>query len=160
MPRSCTICAHPNRDEIDQALVSGAAFPGLVAEYRVSKDALSRHRAGHIAPVLVKAQEAADAARGESLLDQLRELQRRTLGLLDQAEAAGKLTPAVLAVGQARGNLELMAKLLHELDERPIINLLIAPEWLTVRAALVEALRPYPDAAAAVASRLIALEAG
>jgi hypothetical protein len=57
-----------------------------------------------------------------------------------------------------QSNLELLAKLLGELDDRPQINLLVAPEWHKVRAALLEALLPFPDARTAVATRLKALE--
>src|SRR5438874_546688 len=114
MPRTCSICAHPDREAIDAAVVGGASIRATSAQYRVSEDAVTRHTAHHLPQVLVEAQESAEADRGASLLDQLRSLQERTLALLDRAEAAGKLTPAILAVGQARQNLELMAKLMHE----------------------------------------------
>lgn len=58
-----------------------------------------------------------------------------------------------------QSSLELLAKLMGDLDDRPQINLLVAPEWHQVRAALLEALSPYPEARTAVAGRLIALEA-
>lgn len=61
--------------------------------------------------------------------------------------------------GQLQGHLELLAKLRGELDERPQINVLLAPEWLTVRTALLEALWSYPEARTAVAARLQKLEA-
>ncbi len=57
-----------------------------------------------------------------------------------------------------QGNLELVAKLLGELDERPRINVLVAPEWLQARRTLVEALHQYPEARAAVSGALVALE--
>jgi hypothetical protein len=160
MPRTCTICGNPDRDAIDAAIVTGQVIRATAALYRVSEDALARHAAHHLPRVAVEAHHSAEAERGQSLLDQLRQLQARTLALLDRAEAAGKLTPAILAVGQARQNLELAARLLHELDERPQVNLIVSPEWLALRAVLVEVLRPFPDAAAAVATRLVALEAG
>jgi hypothetical protein len=43
VPRRCSICHHECLEEINRALVEGIAFPALVAKYRVSKDALSRH---------------------------------------------------------------------------------------------------------------------
>ena len=64
-----------------------------------------------------------------------------------------------MAIGQVRRNLELLAKLIGQLDTRPTVNLLIAPEWLTVRATLLSALAPYPDARSAVAGRLAEREA-
>ncbi len=54
MPRLCTICAHAQRPAIDGELVAGLSAPKVAAKYRVSSDALTRHR-GHIAPAVVEA---------------------------------------------------------------------------------------------------------
>ncbi len=64
-----------------------------------------------------------------------------------------------MAIGEARRNLELLAKLIGQLDTRPTFNLLIAPEWLAVRTVLLSALAPYPAARAAVAGWLAELGA-
>ena len=80
------------------------------------------------------------------------------MGLLGRAVQANDLRTALAAVREARGNLELIGKLLGELDERPAVNLLVSTEWMAARAALLSALGPYPDARAAVAGRLLALE--
>jgi hypothetical protein len=58
-----------------------------------------------------------------------------------------------------RQQTELLAKLLGELSDQPQINVLVAPEWLQVRAALLDALAAYPEARTAVAERLLVLEA-
>jgi hypothetical protein len=56
------------------------------------------------------------------------------------------------AIREARGNVELLAKLLGELDERPVVNvMLIDPK---VRDAIVRALTPYGEARLAVANAL------
>jgi hypothetical protein len=70
----------------------------------------------------------------------VRDLQRRALEILDKAEEAGELRTALGAIREARGNLELLAKLLGELDERPVVNLNLSPEWLELRAVIVAAL--------------------
>src|SRR5215212_654344 len=46
--------------------------------------------------------------------------------------------------------IELLAKLVGELDERPTLNVLISPEWLELRAAVVGALELHPEARGAV----------
>jgi hypothetical protein len=53
MARSCTICTHPERQAIDQALASGATMRELAAKYRVSPDAMERHNGAHL-PVLLQ----------------------------------------------------------------------------------------------------------
>src|SRR5918999_5791955 len=103
MPRSCNVCTHPEREAIDEALVGGVAFPALVAEYRVSKDSLSRHKANHLPAKLVMAQAAEEVAQADTLLDQVRGLQRRALEILDKAEEAGELRTALAAIREARG---------------------------------------------------------
>lgn len=159
MARTCTICSHPERAAIDGALVGGGGIPAIAAKYRVSEDALGRHKSGHVPAVLAKAAEAEEVSRADDLLAQLRSLQKRTLGLLDKAEGSGRLGTAVIAIREARGNLELLAEMTDQLDRRPVVNLWLAPEWLAVRTALLSVLLGYPEARAAVASKLVELEA-
>ena len=141
---------------MDRALVAGAAFPALAAKYRVSEDALGRHKANHLPAALAKAQEAGEAAHADDLLRQVKAIQSKTLSLLLKAEAAGELRTALAAIREARGNLELLAKLSGELDERPV-SVLVSPEWLELRMVIVGALEPYAEARGAV---LRALEGG
>ena len=67
---------------------------------------------------LVKAQEAEEVTQADDLLDQVRDLRAGALAILGKAEEAGELS-ALAAIREARGDLELLAKLLGELDERP-----------------------------------------
>ena len=53
-----------------------------------------------------------------SFISLSRDLQERALTTLVRAEEAEELNVALQAIRQARGNLELLAKLLDELDER------------------------------------------
>lgn len=160
MPRKCTVCEHPQRDEIDAALVAGEPLRNIAQRVSVSSAALCRHKADHLPATLAKAAAAADVAHADNLLDQVKDLQRRTLAILDQAEQTAQLKTALTAIGQARGNLELLARLLGELQEQPTINLMVMPEWVTVRGALLAALGPYPEARAVVAAELGRLKDG
>jgi hypothetical protein len=159
MPRRCTVCTHPDQEAIDEALMGGTALSALSAKYRVSEDALGRHKGKHVPAKLVAAQAAEEVAQADDLLDQVRDLQRRVLAILDKAEEAGELRTALGAIREARGNLELLAKLLGELDERPVTHVLVSAEWVMVRTAMMETLGRYPEARVAVAERLSALEA-
>jgi hypothetical protein len=149
-PRSCTICTHDARAEIERALVAGETFRHIAARFDTSTGALQRHKADHLPVTLVKAQEAEEVAQADDLLSQVRGLQARALTILGKAEAAGELRTALSAIREARGNLELLAKLLGELDERPQVNVLVSPEWLELRAVIVGALEPHPAARGAV----------
>jgi hypothetical protein len=146
MPRKCAICTHPDKEAIDEALVRGIAFPTLVAKYRVSKDSLSRHKGNHLPAKLVMAQAAEEVAQADDLVSQVQDLQARALAILGKAETAGDLRTALGAIREGRGNLELLAKLLGELDERPVVNFTVSPEWLELRAVIVGALDAHPHA--------------
>jgi hypothetical protein len=153
MARTCSVCAHPERESIDRALVSGESCSALAARYStVGRMALQRHKDKHIPETLAMAQEAAEVADADGLLDQVKELQRRTLAILDRAEQANDLRTALSAIGQARGNLELLARLLGELqDQQNTVQVLVAsPEWLALRSAIMTALTAHPEARQAV----------
>jgi hypothetical protein len=115
VPRTCTVCNHPQRSAIDSALLNGDPYRGVAQRYAASPDAVYRHR-DHLPLALVKAQEAAEVARGGDLLAQLRDLQGHALRVLDQAEQSGDLRAAVAAIREARGCVELLAKLVGQLQ--------------------------------------------
>jgi hypothetical protein len=151
VPRSCTVCSHEARAEIDRALVAGQSSYVLADRYSsLSRPAIERHKANHLPAKLVMAQAAGEVAQADSLLEQVRGLQSRAYGILDKAEGTGELRTALGAIREARGNLELLAKLLGELDERPTVNITVSPEWLELRTVIVGALEPYSDARGAV----------
>jgi hypothetical protein len=150
MPRRCTVCDHPQRHGIDEALVTGAPYRSIAKRIGLSESAVYRHKTEHIPKHLLKAREVEESARANDLLDQARHLQGRALDILERAEKAGDLRTALAAISQARGNLELLGKLAGELNERPIVNLNVSPEWLELRAVIVEALEPHPAAHRAV----------
>jgi len=160
MARVCTVCVHDARAAIDAALVARGPLRGMARTFAVSEDALYRHKRDHLPAHLAKAEDAAEVAQADDLLREVRMLRGKAYSLLMKAEAAGDIRTALAGIREARGCLELLAKLLGELDERPTVNVLVAPEWLAVRAALLDALAPYPDARAAVSGRLVALGAG
>jgi hypothetical protein len=68
----------------------------------------------------------------------------------ERAEKAGDLRTALAAISQTRGNLELLGKLAGQLDEHPVVNLNVSPQWLELRAVIVGALEPHPAAHGAV----------
>ncbi len=151
MPRTCTICAHPERDEIDFALVGGESARSIAGRYRtIDERAIRRHRSNHIPAGLAMAHEAEEVASADNLLDQVRDLQARALSILDKAEDSGELGIALRAIREARGNLELLGKLAGELNENAVVNIHLSPEWMELRVRIVAALEPHEEARSAV----------
>jgi hypothetical protein len=107
---------------------------------------------------MVKAQESEDVAHAIDVVRQFKAINGASLQILNEARQTGNGELVLKAVDRVQRQIELQAKLLGELDDRPQVNVLLAPEWLTVRTALLGALGPYPEARAAVAAQLLALE--
>ncbi len=167
MPRVCTICTHAEHDAINAALVGTASIRDIAALYRVSQDALSRHKADHLPLTVAKAEATRQVeqargvvAEGLDVVAQLRAINSVTMHVLKEARDRHDGELALKAVDRVQRQIELQAKLLGDLDERPQINILVAPEWLAVRTVLLRALTPYPEARTAVAAALTGVERG
>jgi hypothetical protein len=154
MPRRCTVCDHPERHGIDETLVTEAPYRSVAKQFGLSESAVYRHKTEHLPALLLKAREVEEAARADALLEQVRYLQTHALDILERAEKTGDLRTALAAISQARGNLELLGKLAGELDERPVVNLNVSPEWLELRTVIVGALEHHPAAHTAVLKAL------
>jgi len=156
VPRACTVCQSPDIEAINRELAAHTAIPALAAKYRVSSDALLRHRANHFPAVVAKAQEVEDVRQALDIVAQLREINGAALTVLGEARRSGDGGLALKAIDRIQRQIELQAKLLGELDERPQINLMVSPEWLAVRLVIVQALMDHPAAQHAVLSALSA----
>lgn len=158
--RRCETCWHSERDEIDKRLLAGEPVSVLARAYGLTRDSVNRHMAAHVAPALREAaareREQAEEARGDDLLGELRSLLKIAKGLLARAVQAGDLRTATSAVGQARGVIETMARVLGDISDAPTVNVTLAPQFIQIRQTLITALEPFPEARAAV---LRALEA-
>jgi hypothetical protein len=93
------------------------------------------------------------------LLQQARGLYSKAVTILVKAEQAGELRTALYAIREARETLALLLEVEGRLDRRPV-NILIAPQWLDLRAVLIQTLAPYPEARVAVVEALQAHAAG
>jgi hypothetical protein len=100
VPRRCTICTHPQREEIDRALASGQPFRTIAVRYGVSATSLKRHRA-HVQDAIQQAIEAKVVSVGASVLDRIRELNREARSLLEEARSRGRYAAAVQAISAA-----------------------------------------------------------
>ena len=117
MPRNCTICIHPDRTGIERALIAAEPFRHIASRTGTSTASLQRHKKDHIPLSLRKAHDAVEIAQADTLLDQIRELQTRAMRILAKAEEAGDLRTALAGIAQARGLLELQARVTHEIDK-------------------------------------------
>jgi len=154
MPKPCPVCVHPERQSLERAILEGANLREVAKQYELSYWALDRHKRGHIPAGLLKAQEAQEVANADSLLAQVRHLQGKALELLGKAEAAGDLRTALQGVREAKGCLELLAKLEGELAQEGTINIVLSPTWVSLRTVILRTLEPYPEVRLKIAQAL------
>jgi len=147
MPRKCTICEHEKVEEINKALIGGVSLSEIVSIYSgITKASLFRHKKNHLPAELVKAQEAREVTNADNLLAQVTELRDKALSILAKAEQTGDLRTALQGIREAKGCLELLAKLQGELQERSTVNILLNPQWVTLRTVILRTLESYPEA--------------
>lgn len=116
MAQLCSICTHPQRAEIDQAILAGTPLRNIAKQYSVSATALHRHKKNsHIEQQLVKAEEAKEIATADQLLADLVSAKERLEALGRRAETAGDLKAAIAAVRESVRIIEITAKMLGEL---------------------------------------------
>ena len=116
MSRICKACVHPDREANDQGLVANDASNRMVAtQYSLSEAGVRRHREKHLPEILVRAQDAAEITRGDTLLEQLVTLCTKANAILTAPE---NQRTALAAVREVRSTLELIGKVSGELANR------------------------------------------
>jgi len=158
MPRPCTVCIHPEREAIDERLVNGADHREVSNEFRLGFASLHRHRKNHIPRFLALARHAKEVAQADGLLEQVEKLRDRAIGILDKAEKADEKRTALSAIREARGCIELLGKLLGELQDGQAVNVLVTTEWTQIRASVMGALAAHPEARVEVGRALKEVE--
>ena len=161
MPRTCTVCSHPDRPAVDTALIAGEPYRDIGRRFRVSKDAVARHKDEHLPAGMVKAQEVTDVRHAIDVVQQLKAINGVCMSVLKDARDQGDGDLALKAVDRIQRQIELQAKLIGELQQEGTTNIIVNnPEWVQIRTALMVALTPFPAAAQAVAGTLVSLEGG
>jgi hypothetical protein len=117
MPRRCSICIHGNRPEIERSVLAGDSYRTVAQRFRVSRDAVVRHRK-HLIVAVAKPFGSEQITQSESLLSQLGELRSEAQRLKQKAERAGDYRAALAAVRELCRIVELVAKLCGQMDPR------------------------------------------
>lgn len=154
MPRSCTVCAHPEREAIDLALVEGVTLRDIPRRFGLSKDAAARHKAGHLPATLLASVGAIEIAHGDKLIVKLRALEQEARAIGKRAHDAGDLKTALAAVRELTRLCELTAKVVGDISDAPVVNVTVSSDWLAIRQTILSALAAYPDARLAVVDAL------
>lgn len=168
----CRICTHGKRHLIEMGLTLGTPYSVLAARFGLSDWTLCNHKRHHLSP----AQQAAiiastrpeaidleqlERCESEGLLGALVAQRARLQQLVELAMELGDIGKGISAEHAIRENLQLVAKLLGQLVQRHEVrstSILISPDYIQLRQAILAALAPHPEAARAVSRALHALE--
>lgn len=131
----CTICRHPKRAAAEKALAQGEPGRAVAKRLGLSYASLERHGRNCIRKALKKAAEKREAALADRLLDEMESLHATTRDILHDAREGRTIkvkragikepvevhvppdgTVALRAIGQARKNVELVARLAGKLE--------------------------------------------
>ena len=166
MGRKSKIEAHPQSEEIIRRLASGEEYSKIVEDYPdIRYQDLDYYAQNKLPAILSKSNdlkaladeiERADVHKGDTYLQLVIGLQKKALDALEQQNAKEDPKSWAMVSREARGYVELMGKALDRISAAPQqqINILVLPEWLELRSAIIRSLRPYPDALEAVRDAL------
>jgi hypothetical protein len=142
MPRNCSICSRSDAGAIDELLRSGRSARSVALELGLSDDAVGRHARHHLGrvPSTGSPRDRAVDPSGDPLDELVSALRVRALA------------------GNPADTREYRLALAAQLDARhavpPRRDLASEPEWTVLRAAILAALEPFPDARQAAAAAI------
>ena len=115
MPRRCSICAHPELEQIDRSLVHRESLRSIAVRFDVSPSSLHRHKQNDLPELLQRAYEDRELARSHDLVGEIEEHLSIGKNILSQALANGDLRLGLSAMRENRGFLQLLGKARGEL---------------------------------------------
>jgi len=156
--RTCTVCTHKDVEEINKRLVAGEPYRSIARLFEASESAVYRHKESHIPESLLKSDNIDDTLNANSLTHQIESIREKIKALLGKAEKADNLRDVHNFVGDTLKQIELEAKLLHQIQEHQVnlnlgvqqFNINTDPEWAVLRTAIIQALEPFAEARAAI----------
>lgn len=158
MARRSTVDHHRARQAIEEALARGTPVRLVAERFGLAKSSVQRHKE-RMARVMAGAPTAGETGADE-LLAKVRRLQGEAEAILEKSRRAGDDKTALAAIKEARSGLELLAKMVGELQTGTSVNITVSTQWIELRADLMTALEPFPEARVAVMHALEGHESG
>jgi hypothetical protein len=171
MPKHSSVVDHPSRAAIERDLAVGVPIRQMAKKYGLSIDTLYRFR-GKLPPQL-RASHLAQKLKGnvdleklridesEGILTNLAQQRARLLLVQDAALESGDRREVAYIADVIHRNVKLTGVYLGEFARHQVqtnVSVLVMPQYLDMRAALMKALMPFPAARKAVADALHRVE--
>lgn len=158
MAAVCTVCRHPDTEAISMDLLQGSMpMRDIAKRYGLSLSAVARHKK-HIPAQLAVSTYAKKVAKADTVMERIQELDRRADEIYEKAKEEDPAL-ALKALKEIREAVALYAKMTGELKSGTVHNtLIVTPEWVSLRAVMLKALQPYPEARQALVEALGGVE--
>jgi hypothetical protein len=128
MPQVCSICKHPERAEIDRALIENKEpLRNIAEQYGTTATSLHRHKK-HLPAELTKAKRAEEIADAGTLLDRVGVLISKLERIASKAEDGKQWLAAAGALREVGRCLRLLGELSGELGSGTTVNISIQLE--------------------------------
>lgn len=151
-----TVASHPERAQIEARIRKGDPATHIARDHGLSRQAISRAKS----KLLARPAGQGDGDR-VAMMRQVRVLYNSTIDLMTKAKNANAPRSFLAATSEARKVLGLMSKILGLLNESPSPTVAVAVQidLSALRLVIVDSLKPFPEAGAAVAAALIEYDA-
>jgi len=155
MGRTPVVKGAKKEQQVREMLLDKKPIRAIARDTGFSRKAIETYRDESLPEKLIHARNIKEIAEADDVVEQIRCIQARTLAVLDEVESEGDHALFFKGIREVRENTKLSAELAGKLATQPTINVLVLPEWLTLRERIVAALRPYPEALEAVRNAII-----
>jgi hypothetical protein len=130
--RQCAVCAHPERQAIDRAILAGESKAAISRRWGLPPDATERHsKIGHVVrhETMMASKDMLTPREGDpNLLDKLQELIRIVEHVMARCVQDGQFMNSIVCVRELTRIYEFVAKLTGQLDESARVNVAIVQQ--------------------------------
>jgi excinuclease UvrABC nuclease subunit len=120
MPRTCTVCTHEKRLEVERALVRREPYRNIAERFSLSTAALSRHAKEHLPDRIKKVSEEEEFREALDIAEQLKAINDASLAVLKEARERKRPETALKAIDRIYRQIGLQLKITEhqEFEER------------------------------------------
>jgi hypothetical protein len=151
--RPCETCRHPERHAIDLAIIAGQSKRDIAQRFGLSPSSVQRHRDNCVPNDLVQAQLSRNIDRADYLLARSCALELEAKAIGEEARNSHKPGVALNAIGEQRRILAMQSGQLvpkHDSNSKNSTQ----SDLEQLKKEIIDALRPYEEARAAVAKAI------
>lgn len=123
MARSCEVCQHEDKRDIDRLIVTGVSKAKISKDYGVPYHSVVYHENNHISRQLAAAYEKKELDNASELLYRIDSIIKKAQDIFERNYDMGKDSIALKALSEQRATLELLSKISYALHQSKVAEL-------------------------------------